>query len=217
MVDGAGETAQVRDAHESACELSVTEAAQQLGVSRRIIQTWIAAGHLPSTLVARQRRVRLDDLLAAQQHAHLGGVLPAWRADPGHAGTRLRTIREAAGMSQQRLADRCGMTHDNISRLEQGAWAPYPEHIRALAAALHVPAERFIDHRPIGLRMLTLVEAAAWLDVPVDRVRRWVNQGDLDGVRASWRWLVPFTALVELERSGRLRGQSRRLDPRFRG
>jgi hypothetical protein len=44
-----------------------------------------------------------------------------------------------------------------------------------------------------------------------------VNQGDLDGVRASWRWLVPFTALVELERSGRLRGQSRRLDPRFRG
>jgi excisionase family DNA binding protein len=217
MSEAEGETDPVLEAHEPACELSVTEAAQHLGVSRRIIQTWIVSGHLPSTLVARQRRVRLDDLRAAQQRAHLGGVLPAWRADPAHAGRRLRTFREAAGMSQQRLADRCGMTHENISRLEQGAYAPYPETIRALAAALHVPAERFVDHRPIGLRMLTLVEAAAWLDVPVDRVRRWVNQGDLAGVRSSWRWLVPFTALVELERSGRLRGQSRRLDPRFRG
>jgi excisionase family DNA binding protein len=217
MVDREAETAQVRDEHESARELSVTEAAQHLGVSRRIIETWIVSGHLPSTLVARQRRLRLDDLLAAQQRAHLGGVLPAWRADPMHAGTRLRTFREAAGMSQQRLADRCGLTHENISRLEQGAYAPYPEHIRALAAALRVPPERFVDHRPIGIRMLTLVEAAAWLDVPVDRVRRWVNQGDLEGVRASWRWLVPFTSLVELERSGRMRGQSRRLDPRYRG
>jgi excisionase family DNA binding protein len=64
---------------------------------------------------------------------------------------------------------------------------------------------------------LTLTEAAARLEVPPARVRSWLQQGHLPGTRVSQQWRVPAVAVMELERSGRLRGRSRRLDPRYRG
>jgi excisionase family DNA binding protein len=64
---------------------------------------------------------------------------------------------------------------------------------------------------------LTLTEAAARLEVPPDRVRSWLQQGLLPGTQVSRQWRVPTVAVMELERSGRLRGRSRRLDPRYRG
>lgn len=59
-------------------------------------------------------------------------------------GQRLRALREAAGWSQEELAERARMSADAVSALERGTRArPYPATVRALAAALELtPEER---------------------------------------------------------------------------
>jgi excisionase family DNA binding protein len=197
--------------------LTVTEAAQQAGVSRSTVSSWITGGHLPAIRIAGRRYVRPADLAATQARAHVGAVLPSWRADQPRVGTRLRALCEAAGLSQLQLEAASGVTHEAISNLERGQRSASPETVRQLAQALRVPPERFVGHDPIGLTMLTIAEAAAQLDVPPPRVRVWVTQGELPGSKVSGQWRVPAVAVAELNRSGRLRGRSRRLDPRYRG
>ena len=52
-------------------------------------------------------------------------------------GERLRVLREAAGLTQEALAERAGLTADGIGALERGVRRrPYPHTIRALAEAL---------------------------------------------------------------------------------
>lgn len=52
-------------------------------------------------------------------------------------GTRLRRFREAAGLTQEELASRAGLSAKAISSLERGARRrPYPHTVRSLAEAL---------------------------------------------------------------------------------
>ena len=52
-------------------------------------------------------------------------------------GARLRRARAAAGLSQQELAERAGLTVNGISQLERGIRKrPYPHTVRVLADAL---------------------------------------------------------------------------------
>ena len=197
--------------------LTVTEAAQRAGISRWTIHAWIAHGKLPTVLIDRRRRIHPADLAATQAMAHVGAVVPAWRRDRQRAGQRLRTLREAAGMTQLQLAAASGLTHEVISWLETGKRAPRAATVRALAQALQVAPEQFVGSDPLGLTMLTVAEAAFRLDVPADRLRRWLQERELAGVKVSGQWRVPAIAVAELGRSGRLRGRSRRLDPRYRG
>ena len=66
---------------------------------------------------------------------------------PGSAaspfGQRLRRLREAAGWSQEELAERARISTDAVSALERGTRTrPYPATVRALAAAFQLsPAE----------------------------------------------------------------------------
>jgi excisionase family DNA binding protein len=197
--------------------LSVTAAAQLTGLSRALISGWIRGGKLPTRRIAGRRYVTREELLATRADAHLGSVVPAWRQDPAHAGRRLRALREAAGLNQIQLAAASGLTHEAISRLETGHNAPYAATVRSLAQALGVAPARFVGREAIGLHMLTTAEAAFRLDVPAGRVQVWVKQGELPGVKVSGGWRVPAVAVAELGRSGRLRGASRRLDPRYHG
>lgn len=197
--------------------LTVTQAARRSRVSRSTISRWIARGLLPAVRVAGRRLIQPADLVSALALLHAGTVVPAWRDDPRHAGKRLRALREAAGLSQLQLAAASGLSHEAISRLEAGGKAPHGETVRTLAHALGVAPERFIGHDPIGLTMLTAAEAAAQLGVPVARMQTWLQDGVLPGTKVSHQWRVPAVAVVELERRGRLRGRSRRLDPRYRG
>jgi excisionase family DNA binding protein len=197
--------------------VTVSQAAQQAGVSRDTISSWITQGRLPAVIVQRQRRIVPADLAATQALYHAGAVVPAWRHDPRHAGTRLRQLREAAGFSQVQLAATSGLTHEAISRLEAGQRAPRGASVRRLADALGIAPERFIGRDPIGMTMVTLTEAAVRLEVPPARVRTWLKQGVLAGTKVSRQWRVPAVVVADLERSGRLRGRSRRLDPRYRG
>ncbi len=55
----------------------------------------------------------------------------------GSFGGRLRKLREAAGLSQEELAERAGLSSHAVSALERGTRTrPYPHTIRALADAL---------------------------------------------------------------------------------
>jgi excisionase family DNA binding protein len=90
--------------------------------------------------------------------------------------------------------------------------------VRTLAQALGVEPARFVARdKTTGLSLLTVAEAAGRLDVPAGRVQAWLKQGLLAGSKVSGQWRVPAVAVAELARSGRLRGRSRRLDPRYRG
>jgi excisionase family DNA binding protein len=197
--------------------LSVTEAVRLTGLSRATISSWITRGVLPAVRLAGRRYVTPEDLLAAQAAMHGGAVVPAWRQDPVHVGRRLRAIREAAGLSQLQLAAASGLPHETLSRWERGTWVPLGRSVLRLAQALRVDPARLVSHEALGLKMLTTAEAAFRLDVPASRVQTWVKQGELPGVKVSGQWRIPAIAVAELARSGRLRGQSRRLDPRYHG
>ena len=197
--------------------LTVTDAARRSGVSRFTVAGWITGGKLPAVRIDGRRRVRPTDLAATQATAHLGDVVPAWRDDRQRAGTRLRELREAAGLTQLQLAAASGLTHEAISNLETGKRSPLAATVGALAQALRVEPERFVASDQIGLSLVTTAEAAKRLDVPMGRVQVWVKDGTLPGTKVSGEWRVPAVAVAELNRSGRLRGRSRRLDPRYRG
>jgi predicted ATPase/class 3 adenylate cyclase len=67
------------------------------------------------------------------------------REAPQHAfGALLRQYREAAGLTQEQLAERAGLTVNGVSQLERGERRrPYPHTVQALATALGLPeAER---------------------------------------------------------------------------
>ena len=52
-------------------------------------------------------------------------------------GARLRRLREAAGLTQEELAERAGLSRNAISSLERGERKrPYPHTVRSLAEAL---------------------------------------------------------------------------------
>src|SRR5262245_25443307 len=57
---------------------------------------------------------------------------------------RLQALREAAGISQYRLAQLSGITKQGISRLEMGETRPAWDTVQALARALGVSVEEFV-------------------------------------------------------------------------
>jgi excisionase family DNA binding protein len=197
--------------------LTVTAAARRSGLSRSVVSGWITTGQLPAVRVNGRRHVRAEDVAATQAHAHEGEVVPAWRQNRRRAGKRLRAIRETAGLNQIQLAALSGLTHEAISRLETGKCWPYAETVRKLAAALGVEPERFVARDKTGLTLMTVAEAASRLGVPAARVQVWLRKGQVPGKKVSGEWRVPSVVIAELARSGRLRGRSGRLDPRFHG
>jgi transcriptional regulator with XRE-family HTH domain len=64
-------------------------------------------------------------------------------AQEGSFGARLRRLRDAAGLTQEELASRAGLSSDAVSRLERGQRKhPYPHTVRALANALDLSEDQ---------------------------------------------------------------------------
>jgi transcriptional regulator with XRE-family HTH domain len=111
-------------------------------------------------------------------------VVPVWRDDPRRVGKRLRALRVAAGLSQLQLEAASGQSHVAISNLEAGRKVPHAGTVVRLARALSAEPPHFIGRGPVGFTMLTLA-AAAQPDVPADRVRKWLQTGELGGTKVS--------------------------------
>jgi transcriptional regulator with XRE-family HTH domain len=107
--------------------------------------------------------------------------------EPQHPGfgRRLRRLREAAGLTQEELAERAGLTPNAISALERGERRrPYPQTLKALADALGLTAEETAD----------LAAALPNRGGPPETVVGRPSRGDADPLP------VPPTALIGRER-----------------
>lgn len=60
-------------------------------------------------------------------------------------GSNLRSLRTAAGLSQQELGDRASLHMTEISRLERGLRDPRLQTITRLATALGLPAGALLE------------------------------------------------------------------------
>jgi transcriptional regulator with XRE-family HTH domain len=58
---------------------------------------------------------------------------------------RLRSLREAAGLSQYALAQRSGLSKQAVSQLEMGQSEPTWQTVQLLAAVLDVQCTAFLD------------------------------------------------------------------------
>jgi predicted ATPase/transcriptional regulator with XRE-family HTH domain len=66
-----------------------------------------------------------------------GEILPVSGIEAGSFGARLRQLRETAGLTQEELAAKAGVTAKGIAAIERGRrQRPYPNTVRALADAL---------------------------------------------------------------------------------
>lgn len=81
--------------------------------------------------------------------------------------SRLRDLRQKAGISQQALADRVGTSQPQIKRLEDGARKLTKEWAERLAPALHTTAEAlmFGTGGPKGMPVLGIIEAGQFRDI----------------------------------------------------
>lgn len=59
-------------------------------------------------------------------------------------GMKLRIIREAAGFTQQDVAERIGVSHPNVSDWERGVRSPSTKNAVRLAKILKVRLEDFL-------------------------------------------------------------------------
>ncbi|MBI4715075.1 MAG: helix-turn-helix transcriptional regulator [Nitrospirae bacterium] len=60
-------------------------------------------------------------------------------------GMRMKQIRKAAKMTQERLAERTGLSIEYISRLERGLSQPSFKTLSSLAEVLNVPVKDFFE------------------------------------------------------------------------
>ena len=60
-------------------------------------------------------------------------------------GDTVREQRLAAGLSQEALAERCGIDRKSISRMETGAFSPRLDSVFSVAEALDIPVSELFD------------------------------------------------------------------------
>jgi len=64
-------------------------------------------------------------------------------------GDRIRSLRQASGLSQEAFADHCGFARSYMSRIERGRGNPSLDAIETLAVALRVEVqELFVSEKP---------------------------------------------------------------------
>lgn len=84
--------------------------------------------------------------------------------------TRLKSLRERRGLSQNALAERSGVSNSTVSRIEKGVISsPGVDVLRKFADALRVDLSEITGERPLPPRRADIFEGVAY--VPVMRVR----------------------------------------------
>jgi transcriptional regulator with XRE-family HTH domain len=84
-------------------------------------------------------------------------------------GEKLKALRQGQGLSQRALAQVAGLTHGNLSHIEQGKISPSVATLEKILDALKLPlASFFAMDDPVGV-----VPAAGWVAAAADGVQ-WV-------------------------------------------
>ncbi len=65
--------------------------------------------------------------------------------DDADIGKKLRLIRKANGFSQRELAKKCGITHSNISMIEQGQVSPSIQSLARILSAVPMSLSHFFS------------------------------------------------------------------------
>ncbi len=60
-------------------------------------------------------------------------------------GKRLQNLRREAGITQEQLADKTGLTVESISNIERGLYGPKFENLEKIATILKVPVKDLFD------------------------------------------------------------------------
>lgn len=63
-------------------------------------------------------------------------------------GSRVRTVREAKGLSQEAVAFAAGLSCSTVERVERGLGSPRVDTLQAIARALGVPAAELLEPEP---------------------------------------------------------------------
>lgn len=93
-----------------------------------------------------ERAAQLDDVLAYDAaKAKAQELVPAAIVDRLIAGENpIKVWREHRGLTQQQLADACGISKPYVSQIESGAREPTVATLKALAAALAVDIDDLV-------------------------------------------------------------------------
>lgn len=118
--------------------------------------------------------------------------MKAWRA---RLGARLRALRRARGLTQERLAERAGLSYKFVGEIERGQGNPTLETLVALAEALDVD-------------VADLFEPAESRPQPPDVYT--IPSGQLARVREAVAWLEEFLKQTGRPAPSRPRGRQRR-------
>ena len=60
-------------------------------------------------------------------------------------GKRLQELRRESGITQEKLADKTGLTVESISNIERGLFGPKFENLEKIATALKVPVKELFE------------------------------------------------------------------------
>ena len=60
-------------------------------------------------------------------------------------GTRLQELRQRAGLTQEQLADKIGVTIESVSNMERGIHGPKFETLENIASVLKVPVKKLFE------------------------------------------------------------------------
>lgn len=92
---------------------------------------------------------------------------------------RVRAHRKAAGLTQELVAEKCGLQVETISRVESGRTTPSLETLLAMADALECGVADFVDpKRPVPTSPLTSDELEAlrlWREMSARARRAWLS------------------------------------------
>jgi transcriptional regulator with XRE-family HTH domain len=105
-------------------------------------------------------------------------------------GRHVRSLRRARGMTQEVLAERCGLSADTIRRLEHGSFSPSLDTLRKLVAGLDITLTTLFEgyemcERNGARELIDLIAGRApWLLALATRMLRTLFDG-LAGVAES--------------------------------
>ena len=117
--------------------LSQKQLGEKLGLSASMIGQW--ENDLRNPKFDTLRRI------AAALNTPIHNLIPNERGDYVTIGEKIRQVRIGLGMTQEQLAEKCGVATTTIRQYESGRREPREGQIRRIAKALSIPEDSFFN------------------------------------------------------------------------